>query len=53
MKPRRKRITTDQLCLLSELFQQTDTPSHEVREKLACKLDMTNREVQVNNTIYV
>ncbi|KAI8091183.1 homeobox domain-containing protein [Gilbertella persicaria] len=46
-KPKRKRITPEQFCLLSELFQQTDTPSHELREKLAKKLNMTNREVQV------
>ncbi|KAI8882848.1 homeobox-domain-containing protein [Backusella circina FSU 941] len=46
-KPKRKRITTEQLCLLSELFKQTDTPSHDIREKLAKRLNMTNREVQV------
>ncbi|KAG2234366.1 hypothetical protein INT48_007233 [Thamnidium elegans] len=46
-KPKRKRISPDQFCLLSELFQQTDTPSHELRERLAKKLEMTNREVQV------
>ncbi|KAI9336468.1 homeobox domain-containing protein [Pilaira anomala] len=46
-KPKRKRISPDQFCLLTELFQQTDTPSHELRERLAKKLEMTNREVQV------
>ncbi|KAI9481136.1 MAG: homeobox domain-containing protein [Benjaminiella poitrasii] len=46
-KPRRKRITPEQFCLLTESFQQTDTPNHELREKLAKKLNMTNREVQV------
>lgn len=46
-KPRRKRISPEQFCLLTELFQQTDTPSHELRERLAKKLNMTNREVQV------
>lgn len=46
-KPKRKRISPDQFCLLSELFEQTDTPSHELRERLAKKLEMTNREVQV------
>ena len=48
-KPKRKRISPEQFCLLTELFQQTDTPSHELREKLAKKLKMTNREVQVNH----
>ncbi|CAO3649637.1 unnamed protein product [Mucor hiemalis] len=46
-KPKRKRISPEQFCLLTELFQQTDTPSHEIRERLAKKLNMTNREVQV------
>lgn len=46
-KPKRKRISPDQFCLLTELFQQTDTPSHELRERLAKRLEMTNREVQV------
>ncbi|KAI8642384.1 homeobox domain-containing protein [Parasitella parasitica] len=46
-KPKRKRITPEQFCLLTELFQQTDTPSHDSREMLAKKLNMTNREVQV------
>jgi hypothetical protein len=46
-KPKRKRITPEQFCLLTELFQQTDTPSHDLRETLAKKLNMTNREVQV------
>lgn len=46
-KPKRKRITPEQFCLLTELFQETDTPSHDIREALAKKLNMTNREVQV------
>ncbi|KAL9556550.1 hypothetical protein MBANPS3_001810 [Mucor bainieri] len=46
-KPKRKRITPEQFCLLTELFQKTDTPSHDIREALAKKLNMTNREVQV------
>ncbi|KAG2194916.1 hypothetical protein INT47_005592 [Mucor saturninus] len=46
-KPKRKRISPEQFCLLTQLFQQTDTPSHELRERLATKLEMTNREVQV------
>ncbi|KAI8996818.1 homeobox domain-containing protein [Pilobolus umbonatus] len=47
IKPKRKRISPEQLSALTELFQQTDTPSHDLREKLAKKLEMTNREVQV------
>ncbi|KAI7901645.1 homeobox domain-containing protein [Cokeromyces recurvatus] len=46
-KPKRKRITPEQFCLLTESFKQTDTPNHELREKLAKSLNMTNREVQV------
>ncbi|KAI8968357.1 homeobox domain-containing protein, partial [Mycotypha africana] len=46
-RPKRKRITPDQLHILTELFQQTDTPNHDLREKIAKKLNMTNREVQV------
>ncbi|CEG71063.1 Putative YALI0E15510p [Rhizopus microsporus] len=30
-----------------EIFDQTDTPSSEIRENLATELDMTKREVQV------
>lgn len=30
-----------------EIFEQTDTPSSDVRENLANELDMTKREVQV------
>ncbi|KAH8921714.1 homeobox-domain-containing protein, partial [Atractiella rhizophila] len=46
-KPKRKRITPEQLEVLTELFEQTDTPSFEIRESLAGRLSMTNREVQV------
>lgn len=46
-KPKRKRISQEQFQALSELFEQTDTPNYELREKLAHKLNMTNREVQV------
>ncbi|KAI9263333.1 homeobox domain-containing protein [Phascolomyces articulosus] len=46
-KPKRKRISQEQFQALSELFEQTDTPNYELREKLALKLNMTNREVQV------
>ncbi|CAJ0834571.1 11460_t:CDS:2, partial [Entrophospora sp. SA101] len=46
-KVKRKRITQDQLIDLMSVFEKTDTPSYDVREKLAKKLKMTNREVQV------
>ncbi|KAG0180657.1 hypothetical protein DFQ28_002931 [Apophysomyces sp. BC1034] len=46
-KAKRKRISPDQFRALSELFEQTDTPNYELRERLAKKLNMTNREVQV------
>lgn len=46
-KPKRKRITQEQFQALSALFQETDTPNFELREQLAKKLNMTNREVQV------
>ncbi|CAI2167186.1 7092_t:CDS:2 [Funneliformis geosporum] len=46
-KVKRKRITQEQLQDLVAMFDQTDTPSYDVREKLAKKLNMTNREVQV------
>lgn len=48
-KPKRKRISSEQLESLNELFQTTQTPTFELREKLAKKLNMTNREVQVIN----
>jgi hypothetical protein len=47
-KPKRKRITPYQFGILSELFASTDTPSYQLREVTAEKLNMTNREVQVN-----
>ncbi|KAG0056066.1 hypothetical protein BGZ83_006503 [Gryganskiella cystojenkinii] len=46
-KAKRKRITPEQLEDLVGLFEKTDTPSFEVREKLAKKLGMSNREIQV------
>lgn len=48
-KPKRKRITPEQLECLTSLFEQTDTPSFEIREKLSAKLNMTNREIQVGS----
>lgn len=46
-RPKRKRITPEQLDALLGLFQQTDTPSYEQRERVAVHLGMSNREVQV------
>ncbi|ORX90967.1 hypothetical protein K493DRAFT_54831 [Basidiobolus meristosporus CBS 931.73] len=46
-KAKRKRITPEQLKELLAMFEQTDTPSFEVRESLSKKLNMTNREIQV------
>ncbi|ORE06462.1 homeobox-domain-containing protein [Rhizopus microsporus var. microsporus] len=46
-KTKRKRITPAQYNRLMEIFDQTDTPSSEIRENLATELDMTKREVQV------
>lgn len=52
-KPKRKRISQEQFQRLSELFEQTDTPNYELREKLAAELNMTNREVQVNECLKI
>lgn len=46
-RPKRKRISPQQLDVLLTLFQQTDTPSYEQRERVAAHLSMSNREVQV------
>lgn len=46
-KAKRKRILPYQYNRLMEIFYSTDTPSSEVREKLADELGMTKREVQV------
>jgi len=46
-KGKRKRISPEQLKALLEIFQKTDTPSSEVRERLAEQLNMSKREVQV------
>ncbi|KAI8888010.1 homeobox-domain-containing protein, partial [Backusella circina FSU 941] len=47
IKAKRKRISPAQYNRLMEIFDQTDTPSSEIRENLANELDMTKREVQV------
>ncbi|KAI8887919.1 homeobox, partial [Backusella circina FSU 941] len=46
-KAKRKRILPHQYTRLMEMFEETDTPSSEIRAHLASELDMTNREVQV------
>ncbi|KAJ1983100.1 hypothetical protein H4R33_004891 [Dimargaris cristalligena] len=47
VKPKRRKVSDEQLVLLVEVFDQTDTPNHEIRENLSKKLGMTNRDVQV------
>lgn len=49
-KAKRKRISPAQYNRLMEIFDQTDTPSSEIRENLAIELNMTKREVQVKKT---
>ncbi|KAI9285665.1 hypothetical protein BC943DRAFT_336967 [Umbelopsis sp. AD052] len=46
-KGKRKRISPEQLKSLLEVFEQTDTPSSQLREELAERLNMSKREVQV------
>lgn len=50
VKPKRKRISPEQLDALTALFEQTDSPSFDVRERLGAQLNMSNREVQVSLT---
>lgn len=52
IKAKRKRISPAQYNRLMEIFDQTDTPSSEIRENLAEELEMTKREVQVNRNMY-
>ncbi|KAL8276148.1 hypothetical protein RQP46_011442 [Phenoliferia psychrophenolica] len=47
MKPKRKRISPEQLTALTGLFDRTDSPSFDLRESLGVRLGMSNREVQV------
>lgn len=51
-KAKRKRISPAQYNRLMEIFDQTDTPSSEIRENLAQELEMTKREVQVKK-VYI
>ncbi|SAM09211.1 hypothetical protein [Absidia glauca] len=46
-RPKRKRITPEQFRTLSDYFNRTDTPNHDLRDKISKSLNMTNREVQV------
>lgn len=50
-KAKRKRISPAQYNRLMEIFDQTDTPSSEIRENLAQELQMTKREVQVKKKL--
>lgn len=52
-KAKRKRILPHQYKRLMETFENTDTPSSEIRSQLASELDMTKREVQVNYFIMI
>ncbi|CAO3671632.1 unnamed protein product [Rhizopus stolonifer] len=46
-RPKRKRISSHQLEVLTNIFEQIKTPNHQLREHTAKELNMTNREVQV------
>ncbi|GAA5887475.1 hypothetical protein JCM5296_002586 [Sporobolomyces johnsonii] len=46
-RPKRKRITPEQLVKLTAVFEMTESPSYDIRDQLGAELDMTNREVQV------
>ncbi|GEM06379.1 homeobox protein YOX1/YHP1 [Rhodotorula toruloides] len=46
-RPKRKRITPEQLVHLTAIFETTDSPTFEQRETLAEQTGMTNREVQI------
>ncbi|BGP28884.1 hypothetical protein JCM10296v2_000620 [Rhodotorula toruloides] len=46
-RPKRKRITPEQLVHLTAVFESTDSPSFEQRETLADQTGLTNREVQI------
>lgn len=52
-KGKRKRISPEQLKALLEVFEQTDTPSSQLREELAERLNMSKREVQVLFQSYI
>ncbi|KAK9763013.1 hypothetical protein K7432_010697 [Basidiobolus ranarum] len=44
---KRKKISPEQLEDLLEIFEISNTPDFETREKLAKKLNMSNREIQI------
>jgi hypothetical protein len=52
-KAKRKRILPHQYKRLMTIFENTDTPSSEIRSQLAQELDMTKREVQVKTNKYI
>lgn len=49
IRPKRKRITPNQLEVLTSIFERTKTPNYQLREHTAKELNMTNREVQVSD----
>lgn len=46
-RPKRKKITQEQLEHLVSIFEQVHTPEFELRETMGKQIGMTNREVQV------
>lgn len=51
IRPKRKRINPQQLETLLGMFAHTDTPSYELRDRIGTQLGMSNREVQVCQSI--
>jgi hypothetical protein len=52
-RPKRKRISPQQLQSLLAIFSQTDTPSYELRDSVGAELGMSNREVQVRSGVSI
>jgi hypothetical protein len=50
-KKRRRRVSPEQLRELTAAFEHSDTPGWDLREALAQRLDMSNREIQVSDNI--
>ena len=46
-KPKRKKISPEQLETLVALFSRVETPTYELRKNVGAQLKMSNREVQV------
>ena len=47
MRPKRRRTSTEQLLILTKIFEQTDTPNYELRQELSKRIGMSAREIQV------